>query len=96
MSLGLVSFSQDKSAYRLYDTEGTKVEYQKMIAEISDADVIFFGELHDNPIAHWLEYEVTTDLFKTSQKNLTLGAEMFEADNQLLLDEYLGLFCIHC
>ena len=91
MSLGLVSFSQDKSAYRLYDTEGTKVEYQKMIAEISDADVIFFGELHDNPIAHWLEYEVTTDLFKTSQKNLTLGAEMFEADNQLLLDEYLGL-----
>ena len=90
MSLGLVSFSQDKPAYRLYDTEGRKVKYQKMIEEISDADVVFFGELHDNPIAHWLEYEMTADLYKSTSKNLTLGAEMFEADNQLLLDEYLG------
>jgi uncharacterized iron-regulated protein len=91
ISLGLFSFSQEKPAYRLYDSEGKKAKYQKMIEDISTADVVFYGELHDNPIAHWLEYEVTTDLNKIAGKDLTMGAEMFEADNQLLLDEYLGL-----
>ena len=91
ISTGLFSFSQEKPAYRLYDSEGKKAKYQKMIEDISAADVVFYGELHDNPIAHWLEYEVTTDLNKIAGKDLTMGAEMFEADNQLLLDEYLGL-----
>lgn len=89
-SLLALSFRADKPAYNLYDSEGKKVKYQKMIEEISAADVIFFGELHDNPIAHWLEYEVTADLHKLVSDRLILGAEMFEADNQLLLDEYLG------
>jgi uncharacterized iron-regulated protein len=90
-STSFVAFSQDKPAYRLYDSEGKNAKYQKMVDEISSADVIFFGELHDNPIAHWLEYEVTADLYKIAGEGLTMGAEMFEADNQLLLDEYLGL-----
>ena len=85
-----LSFKADKPAYKLYDTEGKEVKYQKMIEAISTADVVFFGELHDNPIAHWLEYEITADLHKIAGERLILGAEMFEADNQLLLDEYLG------
>jgi len=89
-SLALLSFRSDKPAYVLYDSEGKKVRYEKMIQAISDADVVFFGELHDNPIAHWLEYEVTSDLYKVSGDRLVQGAEMFEADNQLLLDEYLS------
>ncbi|HOI88693.1 MAG TPA: ChaN family lipoprotein, partial [Lentimicrobium sp.] len=36
-----------------------------------------------------MEYEVTSDLHKIVSDRLILGAEMFEADNQLLLDEYL-------
>lgn len=90
-SASIVAFGQDKPAYMLYDSEGRDASYQDMIEAISTADVIFFGELHDNPIAHWLEYEVTADLHKIAGKNLTMGAEMFETDNQLLLDEYLGL-----
>lgn len=85
-----LSFRADKPAYKLYDSEGKSVKYQKMIEAISSADVVFFGELHDNPIAHWLEYEITADLHKIAGDKLILGAEMFEADNQLLLDEYLG------
>jgi uncharacterized iron-regulated protein len=54
------------------------------------ADVVFFGELHDNPIAHWLEYEITRDLYSEKGKDLILAAEMFETDNQLLIDEYLA------
>ncbi len=86
----MLSFRSDKPAYMLYDSEGKKVRYEKMIQAVSDADVVFFGELHDNPIAHWLEYEVTADLYRVAGDRLVQGAEMFEADNQLLLDEYLS------
>jgi uncharacterized iron-regulated protein len=53
-----------------------------------NADIILFGELHDNPINHWLQLELTKDLFNASEK-LVLGAEMMESDNQLVIDEYL-------
>jgi uncharacterized iron-regulated protein len=88
--LSLVSFRSDKPAYLLYTSDGKNVKYQKMIETISSADVVFFGELHDNPIAHWLEYEVTAGLREIVADRLIMGAEMFEADNQLLLDEYLS------
>jgi len=90
VSILTLSFRSDKPAYSLYDSEGKNVKYDKMIEKISAADVVFFGELHDNPIAHWLEYEVTADLYNVAGDRLVLGAEMCEADNQLLLDEYLG------
>ena len=47
-----------------------------------------FGELHNNPIAHWLQLETTRELGK--KKELILGAEMIEADNQNELDLYLS------
>ena len=31
------------------------VKYKKLHAAASNADIVFFGELHDNPIAHWLQ-----------------------------------------
>jgi uncharacterized iron-regulated protein len=61
-----------------------------MVKELREADIILFGEYHDNPISHWLQREVTGDLFMVRGDSLILGAEMFEADNQLLLDEYLS------
>ena len=90
LSLVLLSFRSDKPAYLLYDREGKAAGYQEMIEIISSADVVFFGELHDNPISHWLEYEVAADLFRRAGDGLILGAEMFEADDQLVLDEYLS------
>ena len=79
---------QDKPAYRIFSKEGKEVGYTKMLRGIRMGDVIFFGELHDNPIAHWLELEITKDLYQ-EQPVLTLGMEMFEADDQLVVDEYL-------
>jgi len=85
-----LAFWSDKPAYLIYDADGRNAKYQKMIETISSADVVFFGELHDNPISHWLEYEVTAEIHKIAGDRFVLGAEMFEADNQLLLDEYMG------
>jgi uncharacterized iron-regulated protein len=80
----------DKPAYRLFDQNGKNTSYKELIKDASEADIVFFGELHDNPICHWLEYEITADLYAVKGKNLVLGAEMFETDNQLIVNEYLA------
>ncbi|NEW80338.1 MAG: ChaN family lipoprotein [Gelidibacter sp.] len=81
-------FSQNKPAYKLYNANGSEVSYKKMIDKMGKADVVLFGEHHNNPIVHWLQYETTVDLSKLNK--LTLGAEMFEADNQTALNDYLS------
>ena len=80
--------AQDPAAYRIFDATGKPSSYEAMIAAGSQAEVVFFGELHNNAIAHWLELKVGESLFAKRGKDLVLGSEMFEADNQLLLDEY--------
>ena len=80
-------FSQSKPAYQIFNANGKKVSYQKMVKEMSKAEIVLFGELHNNPIAHWLQYTTLQDLH--GKRALTLGAEMFETDNQQGVDEYL-------
>lgn len=84
----LSSFGQKKTAYVIYNSKGKKVSYKKMLKTIDKKDIILFGETHNNAIAHWLQFEVTSDLNSTNQ--LILGAEMFEADNQEVLNDYLS------
>lgn len=78
-----------KLAYQLFDDKGKVTDYDALLKEASKADIIFFGELHNNPICHWLQLELAKDLAKEKGKNLLMGAEMFEADNQLVINEYL-------
>ena len=85
----LASMKSDKPAYEFYNEEGKLVDYDKVLKEAEKADIIFFGEIHNSPICHWLQLELTKDLYKEKGSNLELGMEMFEADNQLILDEYL-------
>lgn len=80
-------FAQNKLAYQIFNSSGKKVSYQKMLKEMSKADIVLFGELHNNPIVHWLQYTTLKDL--KEKRNLTLGAEMFEADNQNGVNDYL-------
>ena len=83
-------FAQDKPAYKIFTGEGKKADYGDLLKEVSKADVIFFGELHDNPIAHWLELELAKNIYSLKGKDLILAAEMFETDNQILIDEYFS------
>lgn len=76
-----------KQAFVIYNKQGKKVSYNKMMKKLSKKDVILFGELHNNPIAHWLQLELTSDL--NASRDLILGAEMYEADNQDELDLYM-------
>jgi uncharacterized iron-regulated protein len=83
-----MSFRSDKPAYRIFNSEGKEVKFEKMMKDLAEADVVCFGERHNDPIIHWLQYEVTADLFGVKQQDLVLGAEMYESDNQLIMDEY--------
>jgi uncharacterized iron-regulated protein len=85
LSFSLLAF--DKPAYVLYNAKGKKVAYEKMLKDLRGQDVVLIGELHNNPISHWLELEITQAL--AEQRQLVLGAEMFERDNQLALTNYL-------
>ncbi len=82
----------DKPAYLLYDKDLKAISYENMLKELTQADILLFGELHDNSLNHWLELQVTKDLFQAKKDKLILGAEMFEADNQTVVDEYLKSF----
>ncbi|MEE4287693.1 MAG: ChaN family lipoprotein [Mariniphaga sp.] len=84
------AFKTQKPAYLLFNEKGKKVKYEKMLDQLKDADIVLFGELHNNSIAHWLQLELTKDLYELKDSNLVLGAEMFESDNQLILDEYFS------
>lgn len=79
--------AQQKPAYILYTATGKKVSYKKMIKALSEKDIVLFGELHNNPISHWLELSVAKDCGEL--RDLVLGAEMFEQDNQRALNLYL-------
>ncbi len=96
----LMSFQTDKPAYQIFDADGKKTSYSAILEKAQEYDIVLFGESHNNPIIHWLQIELTKDLYqklsenqsngKKSKNNLLLGAEMFEADNQTILDEYLN------
>jgi len=78
--------SQDKQAYIIYTKNGKKASFNKLKEQARKSDCILFGEYHDNPIAHWLQLELTNELISN---NLVLGFEMFESDQQRILNSYL-------
>ena len=80
-------WAQDKKAYVFFDKNGKRTSYKKLLRKSEKADVVLFGEYHNNPIAHWLELELLKDI--QPKHTLILGAEMLERDNQEALDRYL-------
>ncbi len=82
--------AQKKQVYQIFTANGKKTSYKKLLKAARKADIVFFGEEHDNPVAHWFELELTKDLYKTAGKNLVLGAEMMETDNQTQVNQYLN------
>jgi uncharacterized iron-regulated protein len=81
--------AQNKKAYALFNQAGEPISYQQVLDSVSKTDVLLFGEFHNNPISHWLQFELVSDL-KTNNINFSIGAEMFETDTQEVLNLYLS------
>lgn len=95
-TLTVSMFAQTKPAYLVFNSDGTQSDYNQILAASLKNELIFFGELHNNPISHWLQIELTRDVYRAdTSQTLRLGFEMFEADQQVLIDEYAaGLLSI--
>lgn len=84
------AFGQSYEAFTVFDAKGKQVKVSKMMKDAAAHQFVFFGEFHDNPISHWLQYELTKSLYAAHAKNLVIGFEMFERDQQRVLDAYLA------
>ena len=85
-----IAVAKELEAYVMYNSEGKQVDFDKLIKAAEGKRYIFFGELHNNPISHWLQFEFTKRMYAMHKTRLVMGAEMFEADNQPIIDEYLN------
>ncbi len=83
-------FSGYMPSYMIYNSKAQKTDFDDLVEQAKKADLVFFGEEHNNPIDHWLELRLLKALYKAHKENLVMGAEMFEADGQLLIDEYFN------
>lgn len=81
--------AQEFKAYQFYNQNGKAITTDKLIKELAEYDIIFFGENHNNSINHWLQLKVTEALHAKKNGQIMLGAEMFERDNQSQLNQYL-------
>lgn len=87
----LLTFAQvKKSDYVIYDTRQKRViDINQLITGLKNADIVVFGEEHNDPAGHYIQLELLKNLYVANNQLLTLSLEMFETDVQLVLDEYL-------
>jgi uncharacterized iron-regulated protein len=77
--------------YKIYDTRTKQIiTIDKIVADMAGADVLFFGEEHNDSAGHYLENKIFRALHTVYGTQLSLSMEMFEADGQLGLNEYLA------
>jgi uncharacterized iron-regulated protein len=74
-------------AYQFFTNKGKKIDLKDVLKEAKDADAVFFGELHNNSLGHWLQLQVLKGL-QAENSDLVVGSEIFEREDQLNLDEW--------
>ncbi|BDC48581.1 hypothetical protein F183_A08970 [Bryobacterales bacterium F-183] len=74
--------------YRIYRADGTPASLADILARAKTANAVFLGETHNDPAAHHLEAEIFRSLADAGPVQLAM--EMFEADTQIVLNEYLA------
>lgn len=84
------AFGADTLLYRIYDTANKQeISLEELGRRASASDVLFFGEEHNDSVAHVLQHAVLQQLDKLHPR-VALSLEMFTTAEQLVLDEYLA------
>lgn len=79
--------------YKIYDTRSKElIGIDRIVSDMANADVLFFGEEHNDSACHYLENKIFRALHAQYSNAITLSMEMFETDGQLGLNEYLAGF----
>lgn len=93
--LGFHALAQDSISkyYKIFDTRTRQqITTTNIVADMNDADVLFFGEEHNDSAGHYLENKIFRELHAKYGAQLALSLEMFETDNQQVLNDYLAGF----
>ncbi len=80
----------DNHLFKIYNAQGVETSYEDMMTSLKQNDLIFLGELHNDPISHWFQMKILKEFNKKFGQDVILGFEMFEADDQYKIDEYLS------
>ncbi|MGH2899800.1 MAG: ChaN family lipoprotein, partial [Solirubrobacteraceae bacterium] len=72
-----------------HSTTNQSVSFDDMIAAAARADIVFFGEQHDDPETHFAEFALLDGIARIRPR-VVVSLEMFERDVQPLLDAYLA------
>ena len=82
---------------RVYTAEGKAASLYDITAAMAAADVVFIGETHNDPAAHWIELRLLQGAHARyaspragGPRRVILSLEMFERDSQPVLDEYFA------
>jgi len=78
------------AACQVYDTvSGSRLTVDAISQKMNNYDVVVFGEYHDNKVLHRLEADLLTGVYE-QHPNVAVSLEMFERDNQQILNAYLA------
>jgi uncharacterized iron-regulated protein len=86
-SMAMVS----ETDFRIIETAtGKEVRWKAMLDNAAKSDAVFVGEQHDDPETHRIELAILEDLHARAGRRLILSMEMFERDQQVVLDQHLA------
>ena len=90
--LPVLSYAQDITKhYKIYDIKKQKtIAVDDIITDMSNADVLFFGEEHNDSIGQYLEALIFKKLATAYSGKAALTLEMFHTDVQPIINEYLS------
>ena len=92
--VGVQSYAQiSEKNYHIYSVKlGKEVALGDIVKEMENQDVLFFGEGHNDSVAHYLEGKILEMLYQKFTGSLSLSMEMFDRDVQTVMNEYLQGF----
>ncbi|WP_431294895.1 ChaN family lipoprotein [Pedobacter sp. P26] len=92
LAISTCLYAQEISShYKIYDVKKQKsISTDDIVADMEQADVLFFGEDHNDSVGHYLEATLFRKLHSKYPLKTALSLEMFHTDVQPELDEYLA------
>jgi len=68
--------------------EGKSISFEQLIDQLQSKELIFVGEVHDNPEHHLIQVQILQALM-ARHGPLTVAMEFFDESRQPVLDRYL-------
>jgi uncharacterized iron-regulated protein len=90
--LSNMSFGQlSEKNYKIYSVKaGKEVTLNDIAEDMKTAQVLFYGEEHNDSVTHYLENKMLVTLHQMFGATIALSMEMFDRDVQPVMNEYLN------